>query len=149
MLDKLWATLLGRQPVLFEETYETSLPEISVEVDQLPWRAAPADDSCAPVPSFQSTTLHHSGRLMNILERILRSLYSFKTRLYSSTTMAQVSAFQQVAIWSNSHRRDPALTSLITLVSVELERFYASLPTSISISPYTHKIPPNHIITLH
>lgn len=94
MLDKLWATLLGRQPTLFEETYETALPAISSEVDNLPWRASLTNPSSVAVPSYQSTTLHYAGKLMSHLEHILRSLYSFKTRLYSATTMAQVSAFQ-------------------------------------------------------
>lgn len=35
------------------------------------------------------------------------------------------------------------------LYSVELERWYAELPSAIAISPYSRTPPPSHIITLH
>jgi hypothetical protein len=112
--DKLWGCYLGRAPHLSADSYETSLPAIDEKEDQLPWRASLTET--AVVPGYRSSTLHHAGKLMITLEHILRRelfdrssprlasdadpspspavLYSFKSRLYASSVIAKVSAFQ-------------------------------------------------------
>lgn len=124
--DKLWATYLGRQPMVMQDTSQIPLPAIDEATDALPWRADLSDPSTPAVPGYTSTTLHHSTKLISILERVLKVLYGFNTRLYAPAVMSQVSAFH-----------------------VELERWQAELPTPISISPYGHKTPPTHILTMH
>lgn len=82
--DKLWGCYLGRAPHLSADSYETSLPAIDAEEDQLPWRASLSHTSV--VPGYRSSTLHHAGKLMTTLERILRCELSRLSSLATKLT---------------------------------------------------------------
>ncbi|KAK4053695.1 hypothetical protein OIV83_001351 [Microbotryomycetes sp. JL201] len=125
LLDKLWSCLLGRQPILFRRTYETALPAIDPAIDARRWYPNMHEKSLS-MPSYGSTTHRYAASLMDVLERILETFYAFRASLYAANVIEKVSAFH-----------------------LELERWYGSLPDSISISPYTQKQYPNHVITLH
>ncbi|KAM0792179.1 hypothetical protein ACM66B_004876 [Microbotryomycetes sp. NB124-2] len=125
LLDKLWSALLGRQPILFRRTYETALPCVDPAVDVRRW-FPDVRDKTTSMPSYGATTHRYAAALVDVLERILETFYAFRASLYSVKVIEQVSAFH-----------------------LELEKWHSSLPEPISISPYTHKQSPNHVITLH
>ncbi|KAK4048707.1 hypothetical protein OIO90_005700 [Microbotryomycetes sp. JL221] len=92
LLDKLWSCLLGRQPILFRRTYETSLPNVDPMIDARRWYPDWKNKAFS-MPSYSSTTHRFAASLVDVLERILETFYAFRASLYSVRVIEKVSAF--------------------------------------------------------
>lgn len=126
--DKLWASYVGRPPTITSAHYETPLPRIFKEKDEVLWhsRIDPTDEEDIELPSFASTTFHWTARLAILAEKISNAVYALKVDVRAARTRA---------IASDLH--------------LQLGQFYDSIPPAISISAHSNKPHPTHVILLH
>jgi hypothetical protein len=131
--DKLWATYVGRPASITWSHFQMRLPTIFKSKDDELWHSrienetvvsTRTDDSpVISIPSYASTTFHHTCKLAMLSYKLLETVYALEVELSS-----------------------PSVKAAVSDISLQLGIFYDSLPPAITISPHSNKFHPSHVI---
>lgn len=130
--DKLWAMYVGRPASITSSHFQARLPTIFKTKDDELWHTriqsegVASTDTDSPVvsmPSYASTTFHHTSKLAMLAYKLLETIYALEVDLHS-----------------------PSVKAAASDLTLQLGIFYDSLPPAITISPHSNKNHPSHVI---